>query len=387
MIALGMIRVAIDALVARFILRARADDFWRGFAAIIGGDVVICAAAPSFIYWVTNMSSGSTIHKTYATLAAGGITLVAALLVWEAAIRLGTRAPRPSRQRIGAAAAALLLGAVVPVIAIGVVQTRLNAPVAVVHRDVTVRGLPPAFDGLRVCCIGDLHLFRWADGAAMRRRLASIAAAKPDLILFVGDYATGDARYESRAARIIAEQHAPLGVYAVLGNHDRWVGEEHAVRAMRAAKVRLLMNEKVALARGCDRLYLAGLNDPYTGGDDLPAALEGIPPEGCVILLSHTPDIIAEAVERGISLVLAGHTHGGQIALPLLGPPVVLSKYGSRYAHGLFQERATAMFVTRGVGEIAPWIRLNCPRETAVLTLRSGKQKAGSRQSKVRSRG
>ena len=380
MIALGVIRIAIDALVARYILRARGTSFWRGFAAIIGGDVVICAAAPSFIYWVANMSSGSTTHNTYATLAAGGITLVAALLVWEAAIRVGTRPPRPSRQRVGAAATALLLGTVVPVIAIGAVQTRLNAPVAVTPREVTVRGLPPAFEGLRVCCVGDLHLFRWADGAAMRRRLASIAAAKPDLILFVGDYATGDARYESRAARIIAEQHAPLGVYAVLGNHDRWVGEEHAVRAMRDANVRLLINQNVTLVRGGDRLYLAGINDPYTGGDDLPGALKGVPPESCVILLSHTPDIIAEAMERGVSLVFAGHTHGGQISLPLLGPPVVLSRYGSRYAHGLFQERNTAMFVTRGVGEIAPWIRLNCPREIAVLTLRSREQRPGSSQ-------
>lgn len=377
-IVLGLMRIAIDALVARFILRARGDAFRRGFVAIIGGDVVIAAAAPSFVYWVANMSAGSMTHKTYATLAAGGITLVAALLIWEAAIRLGTRPPRPSRQRVGVAAAALLLGAVVPVIAIGAAQTRLNAPVAVTHREVTVSGLPPAFEGLRVCCIGDLHLFRWADSAAMRRRLVPIAAAKPDLILFVGDYATGDARYESQAARIMAEQHAPLGVYAVLGNHDRWIGEEDAVRAMRAAKVPLLMNENVALVRGRDTLYVAGVNDPYTGGDDLPAALKAIPPGDCIILLTHTPDIIAEATERGISLVLAGHTHGGQIALPLLGPPIVLSKYGSRYAHGLFRERATAMFVTRGVGEIAPWIRLNCPREIALLTLHSGRRKAES---------
>jgi predicted MPP superfamily phosphohydrolase len=372
MIALGMIRIAVDALVSRLVLRLHGRGFWRGLAAIAGGDAAIAVAAPSFIYWVANMSAGSTTHKTYATLAAGAVVLVAALLIWEVAIWLGTRPERPTRQRVGAAAAALLLGAAIPVVAVGAVQTRLNAPAAVTYRDVTVHGLPPAFDGLRVCCVGDLHLFRWADGAAMRRRLAPIVAAKPDLILFVGDYATGDARYERSAAQIIAEKRAPLGVYAVLGNHDRWVGEEYAVRAMREAKVPLLINENVALERGRDRLYIAGVNDPYTDADDLDAALDGIPPGGCVILLSHTPDIVADAKRRRVALVLAGHTHGGQINVPLLGPPVVLSRYGSKYAHGLFHEGATAMLVTRGVGEIAPWIRLNCPREIAVLTLRKG---------------
>jgi len=366
------IRLAIDALISRFVVGARGRRFWRMLAAIIGADVIVALAAPFLIYWMANMSAGSATHETFLTLLAGALMLIAALLIWEGAVMLAARGWGLTRQRVGLAATALLLGLGIPIAGVAAIQSRGNAPAQVTRWEVAVAGLPAAFDGLRVACVGDLHLDRTTCADAMRRRLRPLASLDPDLILFVGDYATGDPRYEEPAAAIIAGLRAPLGVYAVLGNHDRWVGEENSLRALREAGVRVLVNEKVALRRGADRLYLAGVNDPYTGADDLDGALSTVPAGSCVILLAHTPDIIAKAQARAVALVLAGHTHGGQVSLPLVGPPVVLSEYGSKYAHGLFREGRTAMFVTRGVGEIFPQVRFNCPREIALLTLRRG---------------
>ncbi|HUT73278.1 MAG TPA: metallophosphoesterase [Armatimonadota bacterium] len=370
-------RIAVDALIARFVLGVCSRAFRRALGAILVADVVVALIASLLIYWMANRSAGSATHRLSATLGAGAVMLLMILLVWEGAIWLALRPSPPSRCRVGAAAALLLLAGLGPITAAGTVQDRLNLPARVTNWQVPVRGLPPAFDGLRVCCIGDVHLHRGDGSTAMRARLRPLARLRPDLILFVGDYATGDARYEAQAAQVIAEQRAPLGVYAVLGNHDRWIGEADSLRALRGARVRVLVNESIALKRGGEALYVAGVNDPYTGGDDLDAALSGAPAKSCVILLAHSPDIIAQARGR-VALVLAGHTHGGQINLPLMGPPVVLSRYGNRYAHGLFREGTTAMFVTRGAGEIFPNVRFNCPREIALLTLRRAAAPTGS---------
>jgi hypothetical protein len=372
MIILAAIRIAVDALVARFVLGVRGRAFRRAFGAILAADVVVALIASPLIFWMASRSAGSATHRLYATLAAGAVVLLAMLLVWEGAIWLALRPSPPSRRRVGAAATTLLLAGLVPIGAAGMVRAQLNAPARVTTWEVRLPNLPPALDGLQVACVGDLHVHRRVTPAALRARLRALSTVRADLILFVGDYASGDARYEYPAAQVIAEQHAPLGVYAVLGNHDRWVGEERSLRALRGAGVRVLVNESVLLRRDGDTLHLAGVNDPYTGADDLEGALAGVPAGACVILMSHSPDIIAQAKQRDVALVIAGHTHGGQINLPLLGPPVVLSQYGSKYAWGLFREGGMAMFVTRGAGEIFPYVRLNCPREIAVLTLRRG---------------
>ena len=365
---LGLIttRIVIDALVARFALAGRGRGFWRALGATIVADVAVALASPPLTYWMASRSEGSPVHRTFVTAVAGLGVLAAMLLIWTAAMALIAR-PRPLA-RAGAAALLLCITALAELCGLGLVQDRLNDPARVTVWDVRLGDLPLSFHNLRVCCIGDMHLHRGADRRGIRRRLRAVAALKPDLILFVGDYA-GNSRYESDAAVFIAQCHAPLGVYAVLGNHDRWAGQERSLRALRRAGVRVLVNENVALRHPYGAIYLAGVNDPYTGAADLDAALTGVPRGACVILMSHSPDIIARAKARGVSLVVAGHTHGGQIDVPFIGPPVVLSRFGSEYAHGLFYRGKTAMFVTRGAGEIFPYARLNCPREVALLVL------------------
>jgi predicted MPP superfamily phosphohydrolase len=368
-IALVAIRIVTDALVARFALSAPGRGFWRAFGATIVADAAVALVSPPLIYWMASRSEGSPVHRTFATAAAGVGVLAVMLFIWGAAMWLIAR-PRPRRfARAGGVALVLCVTALAELCALGFVQEQTNAPARVTVWDVRVNDLPVSFHNLRVCCIGDLHLHRAADRGVISERLRAVAALKPDLILFVGDYAS-NSEYESDAAAFIAQQHAPLGVYAVLGNHDRWVGQERSLRALRRAGVRVLVNENIILRRhDGSAISLAGVNDPYTGGADLDAALKGVPRGACVIVMSHSPDIITQAKARGVSLVVAGHTHGGQIVVPFIGPPVVLSRFGKEYAHGLFYRGNTAMFVTRGVGEIFPYVRLNCPREIAVLRL------------------
>lgn len=375
MLIFAIIRVAVDALICRLALGCSGRRLWRTTAAVVVADAVIAGFGLLILRWAGTAKLGYGL----AGLATTGVALVLALLVWEFAIRLAAGPEKPSRRRVGGAAAALLLSALfLGVAAMFPAFTSatpgLRAPAQVTRQDMKMIKLPAPFAGLRVACVSDLHLDPNARAPVIRARLQPLATLNADVILFLGDYATGWPRFEDEAAPIIAEQRAPLGVYAVLGNHDRWLGEAHSLDVLREAGVRVLVNESVALERGGAKLYLAGLNDPSTGAGDLDAALAQVPPGACVILMSHTPDVIEEAEARGVALVVAGHTHGGQVNLPLFGPPVVRSRYGSRYAHGLFYEGRTAMFVTRGVGEIAPYVRFNCPREIALLKLVSGQQ-------------
>ena len=370
------LRVLSDALIARFGLGARGSRLYRASVILVAADVPVGICAIALLEWAGSPRLGWAVrHNAYVALATVAVALIIALVIWRRAVHFAARPSTVTPERAGRIAALLLLTipaitalAALPWVTYG--SYRAYSPAGVTRWQVRVAGLPRAFEGLRVCCVSDLHLGPNADARTVRARLRPLARLKPDLILFLGDYASTWPRGQHEAAEIIAQQKAPLGVYAVLGNHDRWLGERNALRALREAGVPALVNHSIALKRGGDTIYLAGLNDPFTGAADFNGAFEGIPEGACVILMSHTPDIIEEAKARGAALVVAGHTHGGQVCLPFLGALIARSEYGRRYAHGLFYRGRTALFVTRGVGEIAPYIRFNCPREIAVLTLR-----------------
>jgi predicted MPP superfamily phosphohydrolase len=388
--ALAVLRYLLNALICRITAGLRGTRLWRAALIVLVTDAIILAVGSLLLYWVGTTRSGAPVrHTWWLALTSAGLVLIGMLLLWEGAIRLAARPQPVSRRRLGAAALALLLTGVLVLVAAMLPGSNLTsrsaaAPAQVTYWTVQVSGLPPAFNGLRVCLVSDLHLGPNATAADIRGRLRPLKNVKDDLLLFLGDYASRWPRGEDEVAPIVGEQRAPLGVYAVLGNHDRYLGEEHSLRALRGAGVRVLVNENLPITRGGERIYLAGINDPYSGGGDIDATLAGIPPSACVILMSHTPDIIGTAAARHVALVVAGHTHGGQIVVPIIGPPVVRSQYGNKYAHGLFYvggprsrgrgastaSGPTAMFVTRGVGEIFPYVRFNCPREIAVLTLR-----------------
>jgi predicted MPP superfamily phosphohydrolase len=235
---------------------------------------------------------------------------------------------------------------------------------------------PRRLDGLRVALVADLH----AGGPHARERdvervVARVNAARPDLVALLGDYVDptvlGARRIppEEVAARLGA-LHAPLGVAAVLGNHD-WYHEGPAVpRALRRAGLTVLEDDAVPAERDREAgLWVAGAADLRFRRPDLDAALEKVPPAAPVILLAHDPDLFPHVPER-VALTVAGHTHGGQLDVPGLRRLGIPSRYGTRYAGGHVVEGRRHLYVSRGIGESGLPARLRTPPEIVVLRLR-----------------
>ncbi len=231
---------------------------------------------------------------------------------------------------------------------------------------ITLKGLPSHLNGLRIAFLSDFHHGPQVDTDTIARAVAMAGEAKPDLILLGGDYVTGSAEYAGSCARELARLQAPLGVYGCLGNHDYWTDANAVARALRRAGVRALRNEGVEVSRG---LWVAGMDDAWEGRPSMDSALQGMPPDAVVVALVHEPDYADRVAADGrVALTLAGHTHGGQVRLPLLGPPI-LPYLGQRYPAGLYRLGNMALYVTRGVGLIAPPVRFNCRPEVTLLTL------------------
>jgi len=228
-------------------------------------------------------------------------------------------------------------------------------------------GLPPALDGLRIGQISDTHL-----GMPVAERNAAWAVEQmrreqPDLLALTGDFVTLHTALP-QVGPLLAGLGAPLGVYAVPGNHDYWEGLDDLREQLASVGIPLLLNEHRRLEWNGAELWLAGVDDIWEGQGDLGAALRGVPAGAFTLLLCHAPDAADEAARRGVALQLSGHTHGGQIWLPLLGP-IALPIYGLNYAIGRYQVGPTTLYVSRGLGGMP--LRLACPPEATVLTLRS----------------
>jgi len=235
-------------------------------------------------------------------------------------------------------------------------------------------GLPSQFDGLRIAVLADHHIGRLMTPQRARRRLESLAHARPDLVVDLGDITEDDPRYQPEAARIIAEHKAPLGTYAVAGNFDVRCGTDTLREELGRVGVVYLENEAACVALNGADLWLVGIGDPWTGEDDLDRALAVVPQGATVVLLSHSPDIVEEAARRGVALMLSGHLHGGQIVVPFAGPALGMSRFGTRFAWGNWRVGPTQLIVSRGLGEEALPIRLFCPPEIVLLTLRAPPQ-------------
>ncbi|WP_075832452.1 metallophosphoesterase [Deinococcus marmoris] len=248
--------------------------------------------------------------------------------------------------------------------------------------------LPGLTRPLRVAFLTDLHFGLFIYGGSVRAWVDATNAARPDLIVLGGDQM--DYRADEAPAALLSELkrlRATLGVYGVWGNHDYgsfgkyysphygprrpdWPERREALRAAYAeVGVTILRNEGRAVR---DDLYLAGVDDLWEGEVDLGVALAGKPPAGGTLLISHNPDLLPD-LPPGLGLVLSGHTHGGQIRLPLIGAPVVPSKYGQRYAMGwVTGAHDTPGYVSRGLGLSGVPLRNLCEPEIAVFNLIPG---------------
>lgn len=242
------------------------------------------------------------------------------------------------------------------------------------HYDIAVPGLPRGLTGLRVLHISDLHL---RPGSELALELPELAASVPhDLALYTGDFIDDDDGI-APVAELLARMPRVDAAYAVLGNHDYMpLGRAYGrndVRRLRAALdgigIEMLDNTARPVCGG--ELFIVGVDDPATKRDDLRQAMSAVPSGACNLLLAHSPDIVLRLGVYRPGLILSGHTHGGQVRLPLIGPLITMSKLPRNLVMGLHEHRGVPTFVTRGIGYSGLNIRLGCPAEVALITLRS----------------
>jgi len=237
---------------------------------------------------------------------------------------------------------------------------------------ITIKNLPRSFDGVKVVQLSDFHSL-WF-GSREKRVLKILEELEPDFIFITGDFVDPVTKLITdrglSSVKIfwqkLAQQHKNQ-VFAVLGNHDTELVKNY----LTASGIRVLDNEHEKIFLGKDYIYLIGVDDPWTGRDDLTRAMEGTEKDGLKILLAHSPDIIDKAAKQKIDLVLVGHTHGGQVNIPVLGRLIqFLSEYGKKYTKGLFEINSTYLYVNRGIGTSVFPIRFNCQPEITLIELR-----------------
>lgn len=235
--------------------------------------------------------------------------------------------------------------------------------------------LPEAFHGLRIVQISDIHHGLFLPKEWLSEAVRQANRLDPDIIALTGDFVTYSRRNIEPAAELLGRLRARFGVYAVLGNHDFRVDPVAVSAALRRQHIDVLRNRHISLRFGSELLYLAGVDD-YGYGADLRRAIRGVPRGAATVLLAHNPRVIHLASRNGVSLVLSGHTHGGQVNLPLLGTVYGRSPERLRYKIGWDRMGATQIYVSRGIGTIVlPW-RLRCPAEITHLELLQGAAEA-----------
>jgi len=233
---------------------------------------------------------------------------------------------------------------------------------------------PSAFNGMRVAVLSDLHVGSpYITLEKLQQVIAQTNELNPDLILLPGDFMVGNELGANliepeKIAGILKNLRARRGVYAVLGNHDRWYDGNRVQRALESAGIRVLENESTPIQLDERTFWLAGLGDLWTGYPNIQKALHNIPPPAPILAFTHNPDLFTQVPER-VCLTIAGHTHGGQVNLPFVGRLVVPSEFGQRYAAGFVRENNHLLFVTTGIGTSVLPVRFRVPPEIAVLTI------------------
>jgi predicted MPP superfamily phosphohydrolase len=262
------------------------------------------------------------------------------------------------------------------------------------NTEIKIESLDPALNGLKIAVIADIHGGSNAvDEAKIRQVVEQTNAQNADLIVLLGDYVSqlhADSSIRPHELKMpmetVAENlqglSAKYGVFAVLGNHDGWYNDEIVTRELEGAGITVLENKCKVLEINGKPLRLLGLKDHLKATSwkwfsaEAIAALSTCGPNGDVIALEHSPDVLPMitgdlAIAPNLRLILAGHTHGGQVWLPLLGRPIVPSSFGQKYAYGHVKDANVDMFVTSGVGTSILPFRFMVPPEIAVITLRS----------------
>lgn len=237
--------------------------------------------------------------------------------------------------------------------------------------EIDVAGLDPAFDGYTIAQLSDLHIgaltpkewgFRWTRAAN---------ALKPDMAVVTGDMVTSGVEFHADIAEIVGTLEAKDGVVVAMGNHDYFGNGEPLITLLEKTGAKVLRNDGFVVDRDGKKLFLAAIDDTWTQRADLDRALRERPDEAPTVLLAHDPDQFDAAARRDVDVVLSGHTHGGQVALPFVARHVNLSKLNHKYHLGTYRKGRSTLYVHPGLGTTGPPIRFGVAPAVALITLRA----------------
>jgi predicted MPP superfamily phosphohydrolase len=275
----------------------------------------------------------------------------------------------PDRGRFEDAIVTPLLASVLRATGLYAIGMRNASRLVVREIDCLIDKLPPAFDGYRILHLADLHIDS-VPGLA-QAVAETVGGLNAELVVMTGDYrfrthGPCDAVWPGMR-RILAALSPADGVYGILGNHD----SSDMAYPLEELGVQLLINDALPICRGSESIWLAGVDDWYDyRTDDLGRALEAVPAYACKVLLAHTPDLYEEANAAGIDVYLCGHTHAGQVRLPLLGSVIQNSDAPRKYTHGRWRHGRMHGYTSAGIGCSMLPIRFNCPPEVVRIHLR-----------------
>ena len=249
-----------------------------------------------------------------------------------------------------------------------------------VKLEISLARLPEAFDGFTIAQLSDFHYENYFSAVPIRKAVQVVNGLKPDLIVLTGDFVTVP-MFRSRSSKIRAANsaapcaevlqalQAPMGKFAILGNHDADAGPTRITGMLADHGIPILRNRALPLERDTGRLWLIGVDDALRGEPDLGVAIRHIPDNDPRILLAHEPDFADESSLLPVDLQLSGHSHGGQIWIPGIGAPW-LPPLSIKYPRGLYQVGNLTLYTNIGIGTIRAPIRINCPPEITLITLR-----------------
>ena len=261
-------------------------------------------------------------------------------------------------------------GAVVSCIATGGYASQIEPHCLVLERrTIRLPRLSPALDGFRIALMSDHHLFPFTPPKLLEQAVDQANGLRPDMIVLGGDYICADVESIRELAPILGRLNARYGVFAVPGNYDRLFGLSLIRSQLTAQSIEFLVNRGLHVGPGAGRLFLAGLDSVCTGVPDPIGAFAGYRESDTTLALVHEPDYFPTMIKlTPVQLQLSGHSHGGQVRIPPLGP-LILPPLGRIYHTGLYELNGRFVYTGRGLGMVGLPLRFNCPPELTEVTL------------------
>jgi predicted MPP superfamily phosphohydrolase len=273
------------------------------------------------------------------------------------------------RQFLKMAAGFGLVGGFSSVAGVGYAYRWEPGNVVIEPRILRLPSLPSAFEGFKIAFMSDFHLYPFTKAETIHKAVALAHSFQPDLVLLGGDFVYGSVEAIFELAPILAGLNPKKGVFAVLGNHDHRKGARTVTRALSGSGIEVLTNRGVTLQIGSETIYLAGIDSVSAGQPSPSAAFQDRKKDVTSLVLVHEPDFIDQLIDQvPVDLQLSGHSHGGQVRLPLLGA-IMLPEWGQIYNLGRYQVGQAQLYTTRGIGMIGLPIRVNCTPEVTCITL------------------